>query len=60
MLAQTGFDPGVSRTQTEYANHRATNKTGIIDSIAIKLVRFNNYWCNDVTGAMIVYMYKTI
>ena len=60
MLAQTGFDPGVSRTQTEYANHRATKKTGIIYSIAIKLVKFNNYWFNDVTSAMIVYMYKRI
>ena len=60
MLAQTGIDPGVSRTQTEYANHWATKKTGIIYSIAIKLVKFKNYWFNDATSAIIVYMYKRI
>ena len=60
ILAPTGIDPGVSRMQTERANHWATEKTEITYSISTKLLKFNNYRFNDVTSAIIVYMYKRI
>ena len=56
--SQSDFDHRASGTQSERINHYTTERTEITYKISMLLFKINNYLFNDVTIAILVYMYK--